>query len=373
MKKIICLLLTISLLFLTACSNENKEDEIKETIVENKEQISDINNEYYVNQLNDKELRYYELFKNASVDGNNYIKGSFKFNKNDFNKALKAFSYDYPEYYWWRNNLSTTYNSSGFETVSSISKEEINNKINELQIKKDEIINLCKDENNYKTVKNIHDYLVNNVKYDKSDDDAHTIVGSLLKGNAVCDGYSLAYKYLLNEAGFNCIVIEGQAIENKDLVEHAWNCVELNNEWYEVDATWDDASSKEDNLNIVYDYFLINSKMLNNDHFPIEDFVYPECKDDSLLYINSAGKYFDIYDFDEISEYISKWIENGYYDFYLRFNNYEDGLLAYTELLENNKFADIFKQTKKNFNIGYSGEFNPNSCVLHINYSNEED
>ena len=59
------------------------------------------------------------------------------------------------------------------------------------------------------------------------------------------------YKLLL-EAGVPCHWIGGSAGTGRDSAGHAWNIVKLGDQWYNLDATWDDA----DNDKISYDYFL---------------------------------------------------------------------------------------------------------------------
>lgn len=89
----------------------------------------------------------------------------------------------------------------------------------------------------------LHDYLVVNCAYNwavatTGNDGGNKVVysayGALVNGDAVCQGYALAYKYLLNRAGIQAILISSNALN------HAWNLVELNGKWYHVDVTWDD-------------------------------------------------------------------------------------------------------------------------------------
>ena len=76
-------------------------------------------------------------------------------------------------------------------------------------------------------------------------------------GGALCDGYSLAYEYLLQRAGINCIVVSGYAGPSAEETEkHAWNLVQLDEEWYEVDATWDDLDFALSPSEDGYDLFL---------------------------------------------------------------------------------------------------------------------
>lgn len=96
----------------------------------------------------------------------------------------------------------------------------------------------------------IHDLLIDSAWYNTQageDDYAHTAYGALVRdssgnpGGALCDGYSMAYEYLLQKAGIPCTMVCGYAGESDQNNEkHAWNLICLDDEWYEVDATWDD-------------------------------------------------------------------------------------------------------------------------------------
>ncbi|MDE7131457.1 MAG: InlB B-repeat-containing protein, partial [Lachnospiraceae bacterium] len=87
----------------------------------------------------------------------------------------------------------------------------------------------------------LHDYLVINVEYDYDNylsgnipGDSYNAYGTLVNGTAVCNGYALAYKYLLNRVGIECYMVTSRSMN------HAWNMVKLDGEYYHVDTTWDD-------------------------------------------------------------------------------------------------------------------------------------
>lgn len=82
-----------------------------------------------------------------------------------------------------------------------------------------------------------------------------TSYGCMVEGLGVCQSYTLALSDLLNRAG----------VENSPLLvavmNHAWNMVELDGGWYNIDATWDDSegervSSSSATYKPVYSYFL---------------------------------------------------------------------------------------------------------------------
>ncbi len=79
----------------------------------------------------------------------------------------------------------------------------------------------------------LHDALIVNSIYD----DAlvkRTGYDLLVNGITVCAGYAAAYQDLLNRVGIPCITVHSEAMN------HAWNLVCIDDQWYHVDVTWDD-------------------------------------------------------------------------------------------------------------------------------------
>lgn len=86
----------------------------------------------------------------------------------------------------------------------------------------------------------IHDYLVLNCTYDtrvstdSAPHDSFTAYGALVNRTAVCQGYAAAFQLLMQKLGISGIVVQSTAMN------HAWNMVRYNDQWYHVDVTWDD-------------------------------------------------------------------------------------------------------------------------------------
>ena len=104
-----------------------------------------------------------------------------------------------------------------------------------------------KNMSDYAKVKTIYDYICTNVTYDHNSEGTlkHTAYAALVNRTAVCQGYaSLLYRLLLEEN------IDNRLIAGKGKGDdHGWNIVELNDLYYNVDATWDAG-------NTTYTYFL---------------------------------------------------------------------------------------------------------------------
>lgn len=126
-----------------------------------------------------------------------------------------------------------------------------------------------KGQSDYKKVKAIHDYIVNNTRYQLTTN-GYSAYGALMEGKAVCQGYAqLAYKMLL-EAGVKCYVITGIAGNGWETQSHAWNMVKVGGKWYYLDVTWDDPIGSGDMLE--YDYFLLGKKQFEKSHAAAEEY-----------------------------------------------------------------------------------------------------
>ena len=91
----------------------------------------------------------------------------------------------------------------------------------------------------YKKVKAVYDYMCKNVVYDNSlkrYSAYHALVGK----KAVCQGYAVSVHRLLRNLGVETRIVTGKA----ESINHAWNIVKINDQWYNLDSTWD---SERDN------------------------------------------------------------------------------------------------------------------------------
>lgn len=131
-------------------------------------------------------------------------------------------------------------------------------------------------------IQTVHDYLVLNTVYDSataatgSGGVAHDAEGLLLNGMAVCSGYASAFKLFMALKGIPCEYVQNDG--------HAWNLVQLNNEWYHVDVTWDDPVPDKPGV-VVYTHFMMTDEEINqlDDHanWKCECTINHDCDDES--------------------------------------------------------------------------------------------
>ena len=91
-------------------------------------------------------------------------------------------------------------------------------------------------EDTYFSFTNDYDieYDYDNMEADTLPDDSYRSGGLLMNGAGVCQAYSYAYKYLMNQLDIESFVTF--SIE----MNHAWNIVNIDGDYYHVDCTWDD-------------------------------------------------------------------------------------------------------------------------------------
>ncbi len=95
----------------------------------------------------------------------------------------------------------------------------------------------------------IYDYLCANVSYGGTGDIKRTAYSALINHLAYCQGYAAAFYRLCLSAGIDTRMITSSGMN------HAWNIVKLNGQYYELDSTWD-----ANHTPATYLYFLKGEK-----------------------------------------------------------------------------------------------------------------
>lgn len=206
--------------------------------------------------------------------------------------------------------------------------------INEMQKSIDAVADKLVAEANgksttYDKLKVFHDYLVLNSTFELKDEITNynaTIYNALgsgePQGNIQCAGYAKAMQYLCDKAGIVSMVVTGETNQGQS---HAWNVVDIDGKWYNLDATWDDPILNTPNYNnIRYNFFLVpdsgihnithmhvGQKKMSNGNY-ITYFTPPACVDNDQNYFVKSGKVYS--DFDSADKAIRAEIERAAQD-----------------------------------------------------------
>lgn len=94
-----------------------------------------------------------------------------------------------------------------------------------------------------------------------------TAYGSIVEGGAICEGYALAQKLLLDLLGVQSVVVQGEAAETGETpAPHMWNAALLDTGWYFLDCTWDDPVSADGRDTVRHFYFNLSEPELRATH-----------------------------------------------------------------------------------------------------------
>lgn len=158
--------------------------------------------------------------------------------------------------------ITTTYTTTG-EVTLNIEKLYSDEDIIAVNNKIDYIINnvLTEDMSIEEKILTLHDYIINNVKYDvdalegKSSYKSHLSYGTLIEGYSTCNGYADTMALFLDRLG----VLNYRVASDT----HVWNAVYINNKWLHLDLTWDDPIDSISNSD-TYKFYLIDTKTLED-------------------------------------------------------------------------------------------------------------
>lgn len=228
---------------------------------------------YFYNQLSSKEKAYWDALNKVclkymttqadaakyNISGTTYyyidIVGSSSLSLSQMEEVYQIFRYSNPQYYFLKSAYlkNGTYGIAGcvypaFENGSAraAATKKVQSQVSSWQKK----IDACSTDE--KKVKMIHDLIIDKVEYNqtlydnnfKDEDTAYSqsAYSVFCTDLTVCAGYSQAFEMMCNGSGIDAVAVTSYY--------HEWNKVRLNDSWYNVDCTWDDADGT-----IYYGYF----------------------------------------------------------------------------------------------------------------------
>ena len=211
------------------------------------------------------------------------------------------FRYTHPQYYYLMTCLccqvESSYVSVAFRVYQAFQDGIYRKKAtNEMQL---QLELWCQEIARYGTeeekVKAIHDIICNAVDYNweawnagisdaiEERDFTQSAYSVFCTDLTVCAGYTQAFTLLCNAFDIECFGVNN--------LGHAWNKVKVNDNWYNLDCTWDDGDGFG---NIYYDYYLKNDSYMDKTDSHNEGAKWlsylPGCTLDSGSTFNKVGK-----------------------------------------------------------------------------------
>ncbi len=302
---------------------------------------------YYYGKLNSREQAIYRAFYKGLMDHKKIIpipvKGSLSGDVAE--KIFGAITRDNPLIYYLNQSAfnvvkdslgHTAFCPQYFYDAKSVKKynDKVEKTVNELAGK----LKLTEGTDYEKELK-IHDWICSNVEYDYDGDNkkdpgrvaaAHNILGVFANNKAQCEGIAKAVKVLLNAVDIKCIVVTGTAIEKGVPRNHAWNIVNIANDPYQVDVTWDIGAKGKNNKRIPYDYFNVTDRVMSKEH--TSDEVMPVCSSSKLNYFSYNKLVFR--NKSRILAYIENGLKKGMKEFYFKVEGKMDYKVLMVEIVK---------------------------------------
>ncbi len=161
-----------------------------------------------------------------------------------------------------------------------------------------EVIDECitDDMTDYDKEKAIYDWQVGWTHYNNENlnpisvgsNETHTPYGVFRSHSAICVGNATTFKLFMDALNIPCMIIH-----STEYGEHAWNVVQLDNEWYHVDVTFDGTNTTEPR----YSSFNVPDSIKDDGGWPWDHELIPAANGTKYSYIYmSAISLDDIYD-----------------------------------------------------------------------------
>ena len=169
-------------------------------------------------------------------------------------------------------------------------REKIKNQITEFSNKISAILSYIPSNiSELERERKIYDYIAETVIYDhQAENTSHrssglspsfTAYGAACKGKAVCEGYVKLFQLLCYNTGINVTPVESDSD-----MQHMWVAVNIDDNWYMCDITWDDA---DNHLGCLYYYFNVTKDFISLDHSFSNALKTPNCNSLSASFYNN--------------------------------------------------------------------------------------
>ena len=335
---------------------------------------------YVYEQLSDKEKIYYDGLKKAAEE----YAASYEYPDDvDQDTARKIFAavYNQEPQLFWLDSIFYPPN----ENVQLLKYRFDRERTEQMQ---SEIDSVCADIDAqtegmsvYDKLLFFHDSIVRGCTFSMDDEYSSTVYGALCGGFAQCEGYAFTYKYLCDRAGIDCMTVTGT---NSSGSTHAWNIVDLNGIWYNVDCTWDDPILDPVNTDFLRRYYFLvpDSDILNISHFRNEEyFTYPKCYDSGRTYFAAEGFLAKSSSdgIDKLKKSAVEALSQGHYDAEVRFERKSDYTAAQTALFDLGDIRRLINSAAEE--AGVSGQVtaarskrykNDELYIIHITMAHSE-
>lgn len=123
------------------------------------------------------------------------------------------------------------------------------------------------NKSDYERVYAVNSYLCDNCVYPDKEPysaESHTPYGALIEKSAVCEGYARAAQLIFSLTGMDSYYVVGETSEGG----HAWNLVNVDGKYYQLDITWNDTTYQANMYFLVTDSYMRLSRIWDEQKYP---------------------------------------------------------------------------------------------------------
>lgn len=277
---------------------------------------------YYYEQLSETEKVWYEeiyaiLF---SMSGELILsaEGNVTVGADGLDKIFQCVMHDHPELFFVNGYTYTLYTYgeelakigfTGTYTMTAKEKEEMQKQI-------DAAVEEClsgidMQASDYEKVKYVYEYVIYRTSYNQESAENQNICSVFIGKESVCQGYAKSVQYLLQKLDIPATLVIGKVHGTES---HAWNLIQVDGEYYYLDATWGDASYTSQGEaaavavlpGISYDYLCVTTADMEKTHTIESPVTMPRCTAMSANYYVMEGAYFSSYDANALAALFDK-------------------------------------------------------------------
>lgn len=229
---------------------------------------------YYTKMTKQQQVAYHVIMQGA-----NALADEFQIPRIESAELYDVFfrlRLDHPEIFWMTGYKYKYYQDSSnliFVPEYLFDKNKIREHQRAMSSRVEKLARAAKDLSEWEKEKYIHDFICDNVTYDKLKKAySHEIIGPLGHGVGVCEGIAKSVKVLCDALGIWCMIaVCGNNPEKGIKYRHTWNIVKIGGTYYHLDATFDNTLGKHSaaGQEIRYDYFNLDDKKIFRDHEPL--------------------------------------------------------------------------------------------------------
>lgn len=258
-----------------------------------------INDRFYYSTLNERNKRIYKAIYNGIMNYDDYVEvPGIELNENVVGYIYHCVVFDNPFFfsvgeYAMHHALESDGKRIRITTLCDRKTEQYLRHQVECVVNKLLSNPLLKNMTDFQKEVYVHDFILNNVTYDKTCGNGgerlqpYTVYGALVERKAVCEGIAKTVKLLLNLLNIKCIVVNGKV----DGGGHSWNIVKLHDFAYHLDVTFDLGRVVHKGF-MRYEYFnLTTNEILSGKRTIENEHLFPKCTATGYNYYHVSGAF----------------------------------------------------------------------------------